>query len=71
MVFGLIGNYTIYIMKMAYTKQLSAPPQNDGAYFAPAVRLIKIEAHRRICDVSPNASPDLEWGGDYDQEPED
>ncbi len=41
------------------------------SYKTPQSRLYCVEISRRMCDPSPNSTPDMEWGSEYDQEPND
>ncbi len=40
-------------------------------YCSPDCTLYTVNVNRTICQNSPNSTPDLEWGDEYNEEPED
>lgn len=40
-------------------------------YCSPDCTMYKVNVHRNICQTSPNSTPDMNWDGEYDQEPND
>lgn len=66
----LFFNIVYLIMKLILNQSVTTPPQRE-MYRTPESTCFKVAVRRSICITSPNSTPDMEWGNEYDQEPED